>query len=48
MSQEQLVEKITHLENQIKGLQTLELSIKNTLCALAYYTRRINKYSREL
>ncbi len=48
MSQEQLVEKITHLENQIKGLENFELGIKNTLRTLAFYTRRINKYNSKL
>ncbi len=48
MSQEQLVAKITHLENQIKGLENFELSIKITFWLSAYYTRRINKYNSSL
>lgn len=44
MSQ-QLVEKITHLENQLKQLESLELGIRNTFVFKKFYEKRINHYS---
>jgi len=45
MSQQQLVEKITHLENQLKQLESLEFGIRNTLEFKKFYEKRINHYS---
>ena len=44
MEQQQLVEKITHLESQLKRLEQFEFSIRSTFAIASFLTRRINRY----
>lgn len=44
MSQEQLVEKITHLEAQLTRLENFDFNIRNTWAISNFLTRRINRY----
>lgn len=44
MSQQQLVEKITHLEAQLTRLESLEFNVRNTWAISNFLTRRINRY----
>ncbi len=43
--EQQLVDKITHLEAQLKQLDKLELGIRSTFNLKSFYNRKINDYS---
>lgn len=44
MSQQQIVEKITHLEAQLQRLEQLEFGVRNTLAIAGYFNKRIARY----
>ena len=48
MKQQQLVEKITHLEAQLTRLESFEFNIRNTRAIADFFTRRINGYRQKL
>ncbi len=48
MEQQQLVDKITHLENQLSKLQNFEFSIRDTFNLAGFFKRKIQKYSERL
>jgi len=45
MRNQQLVDKITHLEAQLEKLESLELGIRNTFVFKKFYEKKINDYS---
>lgn len=48
MEQQQLVDKITHLENQLSKLQNFEFSIRDTFTLAGFFSRKIKNYRERL
>ncbi|MDT0643719.1 hypothetical protein RM553_12825 [Zunongwangia sp. F363] len=48
MEQQQLVEKITHLEAQLKKLETLPFGIRNTLALASYFSGKLTRYREQM
>ena len=48
MEQKQLVEKITHLEDQLTKLENFEFGIRNTLAIAGFFKGKINQYRESL
>ena len=45
MSAQQKVEKITHLQAQLRNPKLFEFSLRNSMTIQQFYNRRINRYS---
>jgi hypothetical protein len=48
MEEQQLVAKITHLENQLTRLESFEFGIRNTKTIAGFFTGKINCYRESL
>jgi len=48
MEEQQLVAKITHLENQLTRLKSFEFGIRNTKTIAGFFTGKINRYREQL
>ena len=48
MSQQQIVEKITHLQTQLKRLENSDFGIRTTMILSTFYSNRIKKYNSAL
>ena len=48
MEKQQIVEKITRLQNDLDKVLTLEMNIRSTFAVAGYYSRKIAEYKENL
>ncbi|MDT0689347.1 hypothetical protein RM549_06090 [Salegentibacter sp. F188] len=48
MEQQQLVEKITHLETQLKQLENFQFGIRNTCAIAGFFSGKIARYREQM
>lgn len=44
MDQKQVIEKITHLSQQLQSVHSLQLNLRNSNAVAAFYRQRISHY----